>query len=111
MPEDVSFDRPGNPLDHHPTWKYVACPRCGGPAQRETDTFDTFFEIVVVLSRFCSARSPAAFDREAVDYWMPVDQYIEKSGGWRPGGLFAFYLPFKQKDGQNFERSLLDELP
>ena len=48
-PQDVTFDQPGNPLDRHPTWKHVACPTCGGPAQRETDTFDTFFEFVLVF--------------------------------------------------------------
>jgi leucyl-tRNA synthetase len=91
LPEDVTFEVPGNPLDHHPTWKHVACPRCGGPAQRETDTFDTFFESSWYFLRFCSARAPVAFEREAVDYWMPVDQYI---GGVEHAVLHLLYSRF-----------------
>jgi leucyl-tRNA synthetase len=91
LPRDVSFDRPGNPLDHHPTWKYVACPRCKRPAQRETDTFDTFFESSWYFLRFCSARAPVAFDRKAAEYWMPVDQYI---GGVEHAVLHLLYSRF-----------------
>jgi leucyl-tRNA synthetase len=91
LPEDVSFEVPGNPLDHHPTWKRVDCPRCGKPARRETDTFDTFFESSWYFLRFCSARAPVAFEREAVDYWMPVDQYI---GGVEHAVLHLLYSRF-----------------
>src|SRR5467141_1151743 len=91
LPEDVSFEVPGNPLDHHPTWKHVDCPRCGKPARRETDTFDTFFESSWYFLRFCSARAPTAFDRQAVDYWMPVDQYI---GGIEHAVLHLLYSRF-----------------
>jgi leucyl-tRNA synthetase len=91
LPEDVSFEIPGNPLDHHPTWKYVECPRCRGPAQRETDTFDVFFESSWYFLRFCSARAPVAFEREGVDYWMPVDQYI---GGVEHAILHLLYSRF-----------------
>ncbi|HVC51920.1 MAG TPA: leucine--tRNA ligase [Stellaceae bacterium] len=91
LPLDVTFDKPGNPLDHHPTWKHVACPYCNSPAQRETDTFDTFFESSWYFLRFCSARSPVAFDRRAAEYWMPVDQYI---GGVEHAVLHLLYSRF-----------------
>ena len=92
LPEDVVFDRPGNPLAHHPTWKHVACPRCGRPARRETDTFDTFFESSWYFARYCSPRrDDVAFDRAAADYWMAVDQYI---GGIEHAVLHLLYSRF-----------------
>jgi leucyl-tRNA synthetase len=91
LPMDVSFELPGNPLDHHPTWKHVACPRCHGPAERETDTLDTFFDSSWYFLRFCSARAPVAFTREAASYWMPVDQYI---GGIEHAVLHLLYSRF-----------------
>jgi leucyl-tRNA synthetase len=91
LPEDVDFVSPGNPLDRHPTWKHVACPRCHGPSTRETDTFDTFFESSWYFLRFCSARSRTAFERDAAQYWMPVDQYI---GGVEHAVLHLLYSRF-----------------
>ncbi|HVJ53659.1 MAG TPA: leucine--tRNA ligase [Aliidongia sp.] len=91
LPEDVSFDQPGNPLDRHPTWKHVRCPQCGGAATRETDTFDTFFESSWYFARFCSPRSEQAFERKDVDYWLPVDQYI---GGIEHAVLHLLYSRF-----------------
>ncbi len=91
LPDDVDLDRPGNPLDHHPTWKHIDCPQCGQPAERETDTLDTFFESSWYFARFCSPHADSAFSREAVDYWLPVDQYI---GGIEHAILHLLYARF-----------------
>jgi len=76
LPEDVTFDTPGNPLDTHPTWKHVSCPNCGAPAERETDTMDTFVDSSWYYARFASPRAKSPTIREETDYWMNVDQYI-----------------------------------
>ena len=98
LPEDVTVDGQGNALDTHPAWKHVDCPQCGKAAVRETDTFDTFFESSWYFDRFCSTRSDTAFARNAVDYWMPVDQYI---GGIEHAVLHLLYSRF-------FTRALKD---
>jgi leucyl-tRNA synthetase len=91
LPEDVRFDVPGKVLDHHPTWKHVACPRCGQPAERETDTLDTFVDSSWYFARFCSPLAGEPVVRGAVDHWMPVDQYI---GGIEHAILHLLYSRF-----------------
>jgi len=86
LPDDVSFDKPGNPLVHHPTWKNVACPKCAKPAQRETDTLDTFNDSSWYFARFASVDDPV--ERA---YWLPVDQYV---GGVEHAVLHLLYARF-----------------
>ncbi|NQV55559.1 MAG: leucine--tRNA ligase [Rhodospirillales bacterium] len=91
LPLDPDFSAPGNPLDRHPTWKNATCPSCGKDAERETDTFDTFFESSWYFARFCSPHAAHGLDPAAVDYWMPVDQYI---GGIEHAVLHLLYSRF-----------------
>jgi leucyl-tRNA synthetase len=92
LPEDVSFDKPGNALDHHPTWKHVDCPQCGAKAQRETDTMDTFVDSSWYFARFTDPwNETAPTTRAVVDRLMPVDQYI---GGVEHAILHLLYARF-----------------
>ena len=91
LPDNVLFDGRGNPLENHPTWKYVKCPSCQSDALRETDTLDTFFESSWYFTRFCDIHSKTICDKKASDYWMPVDQYI---GGVEHAVMHLLYSRF-----------------
>ncbi|MEO1637980.1 MAG: leucine--tRNA ligase [Pseudomonadota bacterium] len=91
LPDDVTFDVPGNPLDRHPTWRDCACPACGKPAKRETDTMDTFVDSSWYFARFTAPDAATPTNLEDASYWMNVDQYI---GGIEHAILHLLYSRF-----------------
>ncbi len=91
LPDDVSFDIPGNPLERHPSWKHVPCPACGKQARRETDTLDTFVDSSWYFIRFASAPADRPFDPAVAAQWLPVGQYI---GGVEHAILHLLYARF-----------------
>src|SRR6202012_5008954 len=86
--------KPGNALARHPTWKHTTCPKCGGAATREVDTPDTFVGSSWYFPRFTNPDFATPIDKQAADYWMPVDQYI---GGIEHAVLHLLYARFVTK--------------
>ena len=101
LPEDVTFDVPGNPLDRHPTWGAATCPKCSAEARRETDTLDTFVNSSWYFIRFASQPDDQPFDRAEVEQWLPVAQYI---GGVEHAILHLLYARFWTRALQHIGR-------
>jgi len=106
LPEDVSFDLPGNPLDRHDDWRLVDCPKCGGKARRETDTLDTFVDSSWYFIRFASQPRDKPFDRAEAEAWLPVGQYI---GGVEHAILHLLYARFWTRALERIGRLSIDE--
>jgi leucyl-tRNA synthetase len=105
LPDELDFSLPGNPLARHPTWKHIACPTCGGPAERETDTLDTFVDSSWYFARFADPHAEAPIG-PAADSWLPVDQYI---GGIEHAVLHLLYARFVTRALRDEDMLKVDE--
>ncbi len=106
LPDELKFESAGNPLVSHPTWKHVDCPQCGGAAERETDTCDTFVDSSWYFARFADPNSEAPVNKDAAAYWLPVDQYI---GGIEHAILHLLYARFFTRGLHKFGYAKVDE--
>jgi leucyl-tRNA synthetase len=106
LPDELKFESAVNPLVSHPTWKHVNCPECGGAAERETDTCDTFVDSSWYFARFADPHSDAPVNKDAAAYWLPVDQYI---GGIEHAILHLLYARFITRGLHKFGYARVDE--
>ena len=106
LPDTINFSVHGNPLDHDPVWKYIKCPTCGADALRDTDTLDTFVDSSWYFARFCDTHAEAPVNRDAVNYWLPVDQYI---GGIEHAILHLLYSRFFVRAMKKIGYTKIDE--
>ncbi|HUG45689.1 MAG TPA: leucine--tRNA ligase [Sphingomicrobium sp.] len=106
LPQEVTFDTPGNPLDRNDAWRTTICPKCSGEARRETDTFDTFVDSSWYFIRFASQPVDRPFDKADAEKWLPVDQYI---GGVEHAILHLLYARFWTKALKRIGRLDIDE--
>jgi len=106
LPDELKFEGAGNPLASHPTWRHVDCPECGGKAERETDTCDTFVDSSWYFARFADPKSEAPVNAQAAAYWLPVDQYI---GGIEHAILHLLYARFFTRGLHKFGYVKVDE--
>ncbi|MEO8154094.1 MAG: leucine--tRNA ligase [Rhizobacter sp.] len=106
LPEDVVPDGSGNPLNKHAAFLNVACPTCGKPARRETDTMDTFVDSSWYFMRYCDAKNDRAMVGAGTQYWMPMDQYI---GGIEHAILHLLYARFWTKVMRDLHLVKIDE--